>query len=133
MQRFEVDDDLVAIVWERAKPRPFETLSFSAALRRALLVSPVERKSAATPAKISLDELIARAKASAAAQPKKAPSPSVSEWVASVPELKRYEGLNTWKAVCDALGVDPAGDSARRKLKVWVSSNRPAWPEVPGV
>jgi hypothetical protein len=29
MKNFPVDDDLVALVWERANPRPFENLSFS--------------------------------------------------------------------------------------------------------
>lgn len=134
MQRFDVDDDLVEIVWERAKPKPFESLSFSAALRRVLMVSePQSEVAVASKSKISLEELLDRARARAASQPKKVPSPSTVQWVASVPELKRYGQLTTWKSVCDVLGIDPAGDSARRKLKAWVASNRPAWPPVPEV
>lgn len=36
MPTFPVDEDLVALIWERAKPAPFEQLSFSEALRRVL-------------------------------------------------------------------------------------------------
>jgi len=36
MRTFPVDDDVVALVWETAKPAPFEQLSFSDALRRVL-------------------------------------------------------------------------------------------------
>lgn len=36
MRTFEVDDDLVELVWARANPRPFEQLSFSDALRQVL-------------------------------------------------------------------------------------------------
>ena len=36
MDKFYVDDDLVELVWQLAKPKPFENLSFSAALRRVL-------------------------------------------------------------------------------------------------
>ena len=131
MQRFDVDDDLVELVWTMAKPKPFETLTFSVALRRALteVGAPVQASTSAP--KVTLDELVARAKAAAAAMPKKAPSPSVSDWVSSVPDLKGRRGLSNWKAVCDYVGVDPAGDSARRKLKAWVALNRPAWPSVP--
>jgi len=36
VQSFTVDDDLVALIWERAKPKPFEPMTFSDALRRVL-------------------------------------------------------------------------------------------------
>lgn len=36
MRTFPVDDDVVALVWEQARPAPFEQLSFSEALRRVL-------------------------------------------------------------------------------------------------
>ena len=36
MRTFPVDDDLVALLWEQARPLPFEQLSFSEALRRVL-------------------------------------------------------------------------------------------------
>jgi len=36
MQQFPVEDDVVVVVWQRANPKPFESLTFSAALRRVL-------------------------------------------------------------------------------------------------
>jgi hypothetical protein len=36
MRQFPVEEDLVALVWEKANPQPFEQLSFSDALRRVL-------------------------------------------------------------------------------------------------
>ena len=36
MPQFDVDEDLAALVERLAKPKPFENLSFSAALRRVL-------------------------------------------------------------------------------------------------
>lgn len=36
MQKFDVDDEVVEAVWERAKPKPFENLNFNSALRRVL-------------------------------------------------------------------------------------------------
>lgn len=44
MHQFEVDDEVVEAVWQRANPRPFENLSFNSALRRVLgLASEPER------------------------------------------------------------------------------------------
>lgn len=67
MRTFPVDDDLVALVWEQAKPAPFEQLSFSEALRRvlkgkaqemALLAQPLPKaKAGATTADEMLAEL----------------------------------------------------------------------------
>jgi hypothetical protein len=37
MPQFNVDEDLAALVEKLAKPRPFEKLTFNAALRRVLL------------------------------------------------------------------------------------------------
>ena len=51
----------------------------------------------------------------------------------SVPDLMTRKGLTSWKAVCTLLRIDTAGDSARRKLKNWVKSNRPGWPAVPDI
>ena len=128
MPQFIVDDDIAALVERLAKKRPFENLSFNDALRRVL------RGQAAAPAKNSKDnepdELLAE---SMAAARKKAPTPSPMEWVANVPELKGKKSLNTWKAVCNLLKIDTAGDSARRRLKNWVKANRPTWPAVPEV
>tara|TARA_B100001105_G_scaffold79705_1_gene63144 strand:+ start:2785 stop:3312 length:528 start_codon:yes stop_codon:yes gene_type:complete len=62
MQSFTVDDDLVSLVWERARPKPFEQLSFSDALRRVLEVNGAEvPERAAKPASKlpSGDELLA--------------------------------------------------------------------------
>jgi Arc/MetJ family transcription regulator len=36
MQQFPVDEEVVAVVWKRANPRPFEQLTFNSALRRVL-------------------------------------------------------------------------------------------------
>ena len=36
MKTFSVEDDLIKLVWEQARPAPFEQLSFSEALRRVL-------------------------------------------------------------------------------------------------
>ena len=129
-QQFAVDDDLVALVWRLAKPRPFEILSFSAALRRVLQgeVDPTAKETKHD----SLEDLYAEAMASRAGS-KKAVSPSPMEWIATVPELKARKGLYTWKAICDVLKIDTAGDSARRRLKNWAKVNRPAWPPVPDI
>lgn len=120
MPQFTVDEDLAALVEQLAKPKPFENLSFNAALRRVL--------------KQHIDELEllgAESMVLAKNAPKKAPTPSAKQWIESVPELKGRTSLTTWKAVCDHLKIDTAGDSARRKLRNWVKANRPAWPSVP--
>lgn len=128
MQQFPVDDDVAALVERLAKKRPFEDLSFSDALRRILSAHKEVPKS--NEGFEELDEFIARFKATGR---KKEPSPSVVEWASNVAELKGKKGLNTWKAVCDSLKIDTGGDSARRRLKKWVETNKPAWPEVPGI
>ena len=132
MPEFAVDEDLAAIVERLAKPKPFEHLSFNAALRRVLQSHPDAPKALNEPA-FELDQISLESLAIARQSGKKTPTPSPSEWVASVPELKARKGLTTWKAVCDLLKIDTAGDSARRKLKNWVKSNRPAWPAVPDI
>ena len=126
MHQFPVDDELAAWVERLAKPKPFENLSFNEALWRVFReqkLIPADGRGADP-----LDKLLATATGS-----KKAISPSVAEWIASVPELKSRRGLTTWKAVCTLLKIDTAGDSARRKLKNWVKSNRPGWPPVPDI
>lgn len=130
MKTFEVDDDLVELVWKLANPQPFESLTFSAALRR-VLATPRASEEAARESGKSLDELVAELLASSPPGSKKAPTPDASEWASTVPELRGKRHLNSWKAICDELGIDPAGDSARRKLQVWVAANRPKWPAVP--
>lgn len=128
-QQFEIDDDVVELVQRLAKPKTFEP--FSAALRRLLQrgLDPAHKDAK----NVELEELYADAMAAKRASAKKAPSPSPSEWVASVPDLRTKRGLNTWKAICDLLKIDTAGDSARRKLKNWVKANRQSWPAVPDI
>ena len=125
--QFTVDEDLAALVERLAKPKPFENLSFNAALRRVLEGGSGAQKDA------QLEKLLAEAMATSSKEPKKAPSPDPRKWIASVPELRGKKGLQTWQAVCLLLRVDTAGDSARRKLKNWVKSNRPNWPAVPEI
>ena len=126
MPQFTVDEDLAALVERLAKPKPFENLSFNAALRRVLQQHIKPKK-----ADDELEQLLAEAMALAEKAPKKAPSPSPQQWATSVPDLKGKRGLSTWQAICDLLKIDTAGDSARRKLKNWVKANRPGWPSVP--
>jgi len=130
MKTFEVEDDLIELVWKLAKPEPFESLSFSAALRKVLAGHLSGKADPKTDEK-SLDDWINEILAGQKAGPKKAPTPDASEWASSIPELKSKKSLNSWKAICDELHIDPAGDSARRKLKTWVKDNRPQWPPVP--
>ncbi len=131
MQKFDVDDDLAALVERLAKKRPFENLLFNDALRRVLQPHQAAAKSEEN--SNELNNLLPEPISSFGREPKKAPTPSVGAWVEMVPELKSRKGLNNWKAVCVHLKINTAGDSARRKLKSWVRFNRPAWPEVPDI
>lgn len=126
MQQFDVDDEVVALVWALAKPKPFENLTFNQALRRVF-----QGHLGSAQATDHLDGLEALLRESTGL--KKAPSPSSSNWLMTVPELRNRKGLGTWKAICDHLKIDTAGDSARRKLKNWVKVNRPSWPPVPDI
>lgn len=123
MPKFDVDEEVAALVERLADKRPFEHLSFNDALKRILAKL---RDAPRAGAMIDLQAL-------SPSTPKKAPSPSAVEWVAGVPDLSRKENLRTWTEVCKYLGIKPAGDSARRKLKTWVATNRPSWPPVPEV
>ena len=62
---------------------------------------------------------------------KKTGSPSVRDWVDQIQDLRRVSGLNSWRDVCDHLRIQVDGDSARRRLKIWVEQNRPNWVSVP--
>ncbi|WP_297484390.1 hypothetical protein [Ferrovum sp.] len=128
MPQFTVDEDIAALVERLAKPKPFENLSFNAALRRVLQEHIKPKK-----VDVELERLLAESLAAAKKEPKKTPSPSAELWAASVPELKGKGGLGDWKAICVHLKIDPAGDSARRKLKNWVKAYRPNWPSVPEI
>lgn len=131
MTQFPVDDDVAVLVERLAKEKPFENLTFNDALRRVLknYVIPTARDKRGS----ELDDLLTEPIAIPRQSAKKAPTPSPTEWVANIPELRGRKGLNTWKAVCNLLKIDTAGDSARRRLKNWVKSNRPTWPAVPDV
>jgi len=61
----------------------------------------------------------------------KAPSPKPGDWLSNVEELRSVTHLGSWKAICDHLGIEVAGDSARRKLRAWAREHRPTWPDVP--
>lgn len=129
MPQFTVDDDVAALVEGLARRRPFENLSFNEALRR-VLEDCTEGSGQKIRGLKDLDELLARPLGIGA---KKAPSPSALEWASNVAELKDKIRPNTWKAICDFLKIDTGGDSARRRLKNWVKTNKPNWPDVPDV
>lgn len=129
MPQFTVDEDLAALVEKLAKPKPFEHLTFSEALRRMLRNLGVPVKEGA----IDLDKLFVESMELAGKGHKKAPSPSAEQWAQSVPELRSKKGLTTWKAICDHLKIKTGGDSARRRLKNWVKEHKTTWPEVPSV
>ncbi|HEY2528872.1 MAG TPA: hypothetical protein VGJ20_13150 [Xanthobacteraceae bacterium] len=130
MPQFEVDEELAAVIERLAKPKPFEHISFNDALWR--VVRRIEPGEAPRARIGSLDQLMADVKQRQAG-PKKAPTPSAQEWASSVPELKNRWGLHSWKAICDLLKIETAGDSARRKLKTWVRLEHPSWPAVPDI
>lgn len=135
MPEFMVDDDLAELVWELAKPKPFEQLTFSAALRRVLLEANAAAPKAPSPngarqPKLQQASLVVPG---IHQWQKKAASPDSAAWAYSVPELKGHKNLHTWQAICDVLRIEVAGDSARRKLRNWVKANRPQWPEVPSI
>lgn len=64
-------------------------------------------------------------------KPRKTSSPSARDWVERIPELRGIGGLNSWKDLCDYFIIAVDGDSARRRLKIWVEQNRPSWERVP--
>ncbi len=139
MKNFPVDDDLVALVWQRANPRPFENLNFSEALRRVLTGEQQKSKLTKKTLALSADELLAELGSMGEEELKKlkiirrqrAPSPRPNIWLSKVPELRSKSNLRSWQDICAHLGIEVAGDSARRKLKEWVQNNRPKWSAVP--
>ncbi len=120
MPQFLVDDDLAALVWELAEPKPFENLTFNVALRRALAL--IKKSRTGSPVVVPVKEA------------KRAATPDANDYLAKVPELQqKVQGRADWSKLCKAVGVEPKGDSARRKLRLWVEQNRPNWPPVPRV
>ena len=61
----------------------------------------------------------------------KTSSPSARDWIEKIPDLKGVGGLSSWRDVCDHLTIAVDGDSARRRLKIWVEQNQPNWEKVP--
>src|SRR5689334_15761806 len=129
--QFDVDDNLAALVERLAKKIPFENLSFNDALRRLLENYLAVVKLGET--RKELEELLAESVATAQKEPispnsaqlvftgpppafverlKKARSPKANEWASMVAELRAKRDLNTWKAICDVLKINTAGDSA---------------------
>lgn len=142
MKQFEVEDDLVELVWQLANPAPFENLTFSGALRRVLGTHTPSIKERVSEERVNemLAELAAMPDDEFAAKhpnyekprPRlRASSPKPQRWLASVPELSSVHELRTWRSICDYLNIAVGGDSARRKLADWVASHRPNWPPVP--
>ncbi len=143
MKNFPVDDDLVALVWQRANPRPFENLNFSEALRRVLTeTQPKAESNRKKPPPISADELLAELNAMGKEELEKlqnykvtrrqrAQSPRPVNWLSKVSELRTIPNLRSWQDICAHLGIEVGRDSARRKLKEWVHNKHPKWPEVP--
>ncbi|MBA2659728.1 MAG: hypothetical protein H0U72_09360 [Nitrosospira sp.] len=120
MPQFHVDDEVVAIIWKLANPKPFENLSFDTALRRVIGFAQVVEHSNS-----SLEGLTTYGAF------RRAPTPSAKQWAANIQELKSVPNLNSWKSICDHLQIRTEGDSARRKLLKWVEENQPLWPRVP--
>jgi len=130
MSTYEVDDELATVIERLAKKKPFENLPFQDALWR--VVREYVEKDTTIENPDPLEDLMATVRTQMAHGTKK-PSPSVTHWVGSVPELAKHRHLTSWKAVCDHLKVGTGFDSARRKLAVWVRTNKPDWPTVPEV
>jgi hypothetical protein len=130
MRHFEIDDDVVALIVELAKPEPFESLS--SALRRFL--SDL-KGSGGGYAHATNGEEPPRTGESPNLKPSeermRAPSPDPRLWVSRVPELRSLPRLTSWQAICEHFKIEVAGDSARRKLREWVKKNRPTWAPVP--
>jgi len=130
MSNYEVDDELAAVIERLAKKKPFENLSFQDALWRVVREYVEKDTTIETPD--PLEDLMTSVRSQMAHGSKK-PSPSVTHWVASVPELAKHRHLTSWKAVCEHLKIPTGFDSARRKLAAWVRTNKPDWSTVPEV
>lgn len=132
MSQYTVDDDLALRVEQLAKQKPFENMNFNDALHRIVEeLEALKQEKSGKNNPLDVSKLKLPSPPTFAQAPKKAPSPEPSDWLAEVPELKNKPGLSTWKAICDYLAIETAGDSARRRLKKWVATNRPDWPVVP--
>lgn len=130
MAQFEIDDDVVALIADVAKPKPFESLS--SALRRVLTET---KQGTREKMRVGTNEKPTGAEEHRSFKPSaermRAPSPDPQLWVSRVPELRAVPRLTSWRAICEHLEIEVAGDSARRKLREWVGRNRPSWAQVP--
>jgi hypothetical protein len=134
MTVYEVDDELAFIV-DRLAPRnkPFEHLTFQEGLRR-VIGQYFQKTPVGDMPELARQVQVENAVVLAREVLKKAPSPSASQWVSAVPQLKlQSKHLTTWKAITDHLEIETGGDSARRKLAAWVKVNKPNWPRVPEI
>ena len=144
MPQFQIDDEVVQLISKAIQPRPFEGMS--TALERYFRSSDVRPVDNREVGSIDVDKLLAELNAlpndvfakalpsyARKGQRLKAPSPSAVQWKNSVLELHSIHGLHTWKSICDHLGIDTRGDSARRRLREWAKVHRPKWPPVPEV
>ena len=146
MTNFPVDDDLLSMVWERAKPKPFENLTFSQALRRVLtatnekisspqqaLPQPTATELIAAVANMNEDQLVGLSQKIKETRSQRAASPSPEDWASKIPALRGKSHIRSWKDICDHFEIQVDGDSGRRKLQNWVRKNHPEWPPVPDV
>lgn len=146
MTNFSVDEDLVSLIWERAKPKPFENLTFSQALRRVLidatdksnnpdrpLLQPTANELLAAVASMNEDQLEGLSQKIKETRSQRAASPSPEVWASKIPALRGKSHIRSWKHLCDHFGIQVDGDSGRRKLQNWVKKNHPEWPPVPDV
>lgn len=137
-RQFDIEDDVVALFSEMAKPKPFE--SFGDALRRFL----TELKGAnGKTQQRTVEELFAELDALPGkdrqtfdrdyeeSKRRRAPSPDSQSWASGVEELAAVRGLNTWRKICERFNVEVGADSARRALQKWARTHRPDWPPIP--
>ncbi len=112
--------EIVDLVAELANPKAFESLPD--ALHRLLIDIKRSALAGSTPV------LATRGRGRVSGR---AASPVPAKWRDSVPDLRGFPNLTTWRAICRHLDIAVNGDSARRKLRDWVSTHRPHWPAVP--
>jgi hypothetical protein len=140
--QYEIDDELAFLI-DRHAPRikPFENITLQEGLRRILnrylppagtptgVVPPTGLDMPELARQVSIEQGMSLARSIV----KKAPTPSAIEWAKSVPELAKFKHFTTWKTITDHFDIDTLGDSARRKLSVYVRQHHPEWPPVPDV
>jgi len=121
MPKYDVDEVLAAEIEAFVKKKPFEEMSFSQAVEKLLVLA----KKAQSSDILEIDSSKRDSKKLLSASGRR------KAWILQIPELNGKGRFSTWRSICDHLGVDVGTDSARRRLKVWVSENKPDWPKVP--